>query len=106
MQVDVSAIDQAARSARQQQRQDAHKPPAAARACADPAENSWEYACCRVVALSTHLRIGVATEAQASRRISALRLRSTTRREVGRAMAAFASRWVSVRETVSMVNPR
>jgi hypothetical protein len=43
---------------------------------------------------------------QASRRLRALRLHRTIRRDVGSAMAACVSSWVRVREIVSIVRPR
>ncbi len=47
-----------------------------------------------------------ASSTQAFSRLSAARLRSTMRRELGSSIAAAFSRWVSVRDTVSMVRPR
>jgi hypothetical protein len=44
--------------------------------------------------------------AQALSSLSARRLRSTIRLEVGNAMADSVSSWVNVRETVSIVRPR
>ena len=40
------------------------------------------------------------------RRLNAPRLRNTMRRELGTAMVAAFSSWVSVRDTVSIVRPR
>ena len=58
----------------------------------------------------THARNGIRTSArqvhQALRRVKALRLHRTIRRDVGSAMAACVSSWVKVREIVSMVRPR
>lgn len=54
-----------------------------------------------------HCRLrGTGNRAQPFRRPSAVRLRNTMRRELGSSIAAAFSRWVRVRETVSIVSPR
>src|ERR1022692_2116695 len=57
--------------------------------------------------LSGRTTFGVKLYARyAFNRLSAARLRNTMRRELGTAIAAVFSSWVSVRDTVSIVRPR